>query len=114
MKPIATLLFAVLCQSALATHSPENLNSPKNIIMIVGDGMGPSYTTAYRMFADDPATPEVEETVFDRLLVGMASTHPDMDTGYVTDSAASATALSTGFKTYNGAIGVDANSFRAG
>ncbi|MFT5923965.1 MAG: alkaline phosphatase [Paraglaciecola sp.] len=109
MKPIATLLLAVLCQSALATHSPENLKSPKNIIMIVGDGMGPSYTTAYRMFADDPSTPEVEETVFDRLLVGMASTHPDMDTGYVTDSAAGATALSTGVKTYNGAIGVDAD-----
>ncbi|PKG92968.1 alkaline phosphatase [Paraglaciecola sp. MB-3u-78] len=109
MKPIATLLFAVLCQSALATDSPENINSPKNIIMIVGDGMGPSYTTAYRMFADDPSTAEVEETVFDRLLVGMASTHPDMDTGYVTDSAAGATALSTGVKTYNGAIGVDAN-----
>ncbi|MFT4811015.1 MAG: alkaline phosphatase, partial [Paraglaciecola sp.] len=109
MKPIATLLFAVICQSALATHSPENLKLPKNIIIIVGDGMGPSYTTAYRMFADDPSTPEVEETVFDRLLVGMASTHPDMNTGYVTDSAASATALSSGVKTYNGAIGVDAN-----
>jgi alkaline phosphatase len=103
MKQIATLLLALLCHSALATYSP------KNIIMIVGDGMGPSYTTAYRMYADDPSTPEVETTVFDRLLVGMASTHPDMDTGYVTDSAASATALATGVKTYNGAIGVDAN-----
>jgi alkaline phosphatase len=103
MKQLATLVLAVLCHSALAT------NTPKNIIMIVGDGMGPSYTTAYRMYADDPSTPEVEETVFDRLLVGMASTHPDMDTGYVTDSAAGATALSTGVKTYNGAIGVDAS-----
>ena len=109
MKPIATLLLAVLCQPAFATQSPENLNSPKNIIMVVGDGMGPSFTTAYRMFADDPNTAEVEQTVFDRLLVGMASTHPDSDTGYITDSAAGATALSTGVKTYNGAIGVDAN-----
>ena len=103
MKPIATLLLAVLCQSALANTAPQN------IIMVVGDGMGPSFTTAYRMYADDPSTAEVEETVFDRLLVGMASTHPDMETGYITDSAASATALSTGVKTYNGAIGVDAN-----
>lgn len=83
--------------------------APKNVIMIVGDGMGPAYTTAYRMFADDPLTPEVESTVFDRLLVGMASTHPDLHTGYVTDSAAGATALSTGVKTYNKAIGVDVN-----
>lgn len=103
MKQLATLLLAAVSLSTLAT------NTPKNIIMMVGDGMGPAYTTAYRMYADDPSTPEVELTVFDRLLVGMASTHPDMDTGYVTDSAAGATALSTGFKTYNGAIAVDAN-----
>lgn len=103
MKQLVTLLFAVLSYSALATYTP------KNIIMIVGDGMGPAYTTAYRMYADDPSTPEVEQTVFDRLVVGMASTHPDMGTGYVTDSAAGATALATGVKTYNGAIGVDAN-----
>lgn len=101
MKYHLGLFIAAFCTSALAAPAP------KNIIMLVGDGMGPSYTTAYRMYADDPATPEVEQTVFDRLLVGMASTHPDLATGYVTDSAAGATALSTGVKTYNGAIGVD-------
>ncbi|WP_289030499.1 alkaline phosphatase [uncultured Paraglaciecola sp.] len=101
MKRILSLLVAGFCSSLTATEAP------KNIIMVIGDGMGPAYTTAYRMYADDPATPEVEETVFDRLLVGMASTHPDSNTGYVTDSAASATALSSGVKTYNGAIGVD-------
>ena len=63
----------------------SELPPPQNIIMVVGDGMGPSFTTAYRMYADDPSTAEVEETVFDRLLVGMASTHPDMETGYITD-----------------------------
>ncbi|MFT2090429.1 alkaline phosphatase [Paraglaciecola sp. 2405UD69-4] len=101
MKRVFTLLMAGLCSSALASEAP------KNIIMVVGDGMGPAFTSAYRMYADDPSTPEVEQTVFDRLLVGMASTHPDITTGYVTDSAAGATALSTGVKTYNGAIGVD-------
>jgi alkaline phosphatase len=103
MKQVVTLLMAGLCSTALAAPVP------KNVIMIVGDGMGPAYTTAYRMFADDPSTPHVESTVFDRLLVGMASTHPDLNTGYVTDSAAGATALSTGVKTYNKAIGVDVN-----
>jgi alkaline phosphatase len=108
MKQLATRL-AALAALVVSTHSALASNSPKNIIMLVGDGMGPAYITAYRMYADDPNTPEVEQTVFDRLLVGMASTHPHMDTGYVTDSAAGATALSTGVKTYNGAIGVDAN-----
>jgi alkaline phosphatase len=78
----------------------------KNIIFMIGDGMGVSQTTAYRYYADDPKTPDVETTVFDELLVGTASTYPADDT-VVTDSAASATALSSGIKSYNGAIGVD-------
>lgn len=82
---------------------------PKNIIMIVGDGMGPAYTSAYRYFNDDPSTAEIEDTIFDRTLVGMSSTYPAHVSGYVTDSAAGATALSAGVKTYNGAIGVGVN-----
>ncbi|WP_426370076.1 alkaline phosphatase [Pseudocolwellia sp. HL-MZ7] len=83
------------------------VSTPKNIIMIVGDGMGPTYTTAYRYFKDDPSTPRVENTVFDRHLVGMSSTYPDTHHNYVTDSAAAATALSSAIKTYNGAVAVD-------
>jgi alkaline phosphatase len=86
---------------------PQTPARPKNIIIMIGDGMGPAYTSGYRYFKDDPATEEVEQTVFDRLLVGMASTYPASVSGYVTDSAAAATALSSGIKTYNGAIGVD-------
>ncbi|MCL1050187.1 alkaline phosphatase [Shewanella abyssi] len=79
---------------------------PKNIIYLIGDGMGPAYTSAYRYFSDRPDTKAVEKTIFDQLLVGMSSTYPDDDT-YVTDSAAAATALATSIKTYNGAISVD-------
>ncbi|MGB0936844.1 MAG: alkaline phosphatase [Colwellia sp.] len=99
--------------SAIATsHAATNANAesaPKNIIMVVADGMGPAYTTAYRYFKDDPKTPTIEQTVFDRHLKGLSSTYPAQVSGYVTDSAASATALSTGIKSYNGAIGVDVN-----
>lgn len=80
---------------------------PKNIIMVVGDGMGPAYITAYRYYRDNLDTASVEQTVFDRNLVGASSTYPALISGYVTDSAAGATALSTGVKSYNGAIGVD-------
>ncbi|WP_447072910.1 alkaline phosphatase [Shewanella indica] len=80
---------------------------PQNIVIMVGDGMGPAYTSAYRYFKDNPDTEEIEQTVFDRLLVGMASTYPARVSGYVTDSAAAATALATGVKSYNGAISVD-------
>ncbi|QJR82001.1 alkaline phosphatase [Alteromonas pelagimontana] len=88
--------------------------APKNIIMVVADGMGPAYTTAYRNFADDPATDEIENVVFDDIFVGNASTYPAAVSGYVTDSAAAATALATGVKSYNGAIGVDANKAPVG
>ena len=82
---------------------------PNNIIMVVADGMGPAYTTAYRYYKDNPKTPEIETTALDKVLVGSARTVPHQVDGLVTDSAASATALATGVKTYNGAIGVDVN-----
>jgi alkaline phosphatase len=82
------------------------LAAPKNIIFMIGDGMGPAYLSAHRYFNDDKSTPTVENTVFDSLWRGMASTYPDDDT-YVTDSAAAATALATGSKTFNGAIAVN-------
>ncbi|MAD76178.1 MAG: alkaline phosphatase [Rheinheimera sp.] len=92
---------------ALASLLPLNaIAAPKNIIYMIGDGMGPSYVAAYRYYQHDPAKADVVPTVFDALLTGMASTYPDDDT-LVTDSAAGATALATGVKSYNGAISVN-------
>lgn len=93
--------------AAQAAEEPiKTPTEPTNIIFLVGDGMGVAYTSAYRYYQNDPATPQVEKTIFDQLLVGSASTYPD-DQGQVTDSAAAATALATGVKTFNGAIGVN-------
>ncbi len=93
--------------AAAADHQTDAPQTPKNIVYMIGDGMGSAYTTAYRYYKDNPDTEAIETTVFDRLLVGMARTAPARISGYVTDSAAAATALSTGTKTYNGAIGMD-------
>ncbi|WP_413403268.1 alkaline phosphatase [Pseudoalteromonas sp. KJ71-7] len=95
-------LLALLCTTTGAFAQ----TAPKNVIYMIGDGMGPAFTTAYRYYKDDPTTKEIETTVFDTILKGMAHTYPD-DHTYVTDSAASATALSSGHKSYNGAIAVD-------
>ncbi|CAH9061603.1 Alkaline phosphatase 3 [Pseudoalteromonas sp. CIP111854] len=97
---------SLLASSIIFSSSLYAQTAPKNIIYMIGDGMGPAYTTAYRYFMDDANTKVVEPTVFDSILVGMAHTYPDDDT-VVTDSAAGATALSTGTKSYNGAIAVD-------
>ncbi|WP_436854672.1 alkaline phosphatase [Staphylococcus caeli] len=86
-----------------------NTKNPKNVIFLVGDGMGPSYNAAYRYFADKPETKEMDKTAFDNYLVGNQRTNPKDPKENVTDSAAGATAFSSGHKTYNGAIGVDEN-----
>lgn len=99
-KSILGVLVCLLCPLTWA------VDSSTNIIFLVGDGMGVAYTGAYRLYQDDLATPELDTTIFDEMLVGMASTYPD-DHNQVTDSAAAATALAAGVKTFNGAIGVD-------
>ena len=80
---------------------------PHNIIMVIGDGMGPAFTSAYRFYKDNPLTKKIEKTVFDRHIVGSATTYPDPISGYITDSGAAATALATGVKTFNDAVAVD-------
>ncbi len=99
-KLISALFASVMCAGASAADSNTN------IIFMVGDGMGVAYTGAYRLYQDDLTTPELDTTIFDEMLVGMSSTYPD-DHYQVTDSAAAATALATGVKTFNGAIGVN-------
>ncbi len=104
------LLFALLVHAnaeIVANTQEAPSGAPNKIIIMIGDGMGPAYTSAYRYYMDDPSTDVVETTVFDRLLTGMQSTYPAKQSGYVTDSAASATAIATGEKSYNGAISVD-------
>lgn len=95
--------------STIAYAKPQASNTPKNIIMVVGDGMGPAYTSAYRYFKDNDLSNGIERTALDQILVGSVSTYPAEESGIVTDSAAGATALATGVKSYNGAISVDVN-----
>lgn len=83
----------------------KEFTTPKNIIVIIGDGMGPNDITLAEKHA---------EGVYDFGLIlnkiknhGLATTHSASDD--VTDSAASGTALSTGIKTNNGYIGKDVN-----
>ncbi|USK38477.1 alkaline phosphatase [Cytobacillus firmus] len=79
----------------------------KNVIFLIGDGMGVSYTSAYRYLKDDPGTKFVERTELDKYLVGQQMTYPEDPEQNVTDSASAATAMSAGIKTYNNAIAVD-------
>lgn len=83
---------------------------PKNVILLIGDGMGPEYNSAYRHYVDNKDTKDIERTRLDKHLIGQMSTDPDNgDKENITDSAAAGTALATGEKTYNGAISVNKN-----
>ena len=81
----------------------------RNVILLIGDGMGDSEITIARNYAEGAGG---YFKGIDALPVTGQYTHYSLhkETGkpdYVTDSAASATAWSTGVKSYNGAIGVD-------
>lgn len=92
-----------------AQEEQQNANNAeiKNVIFLIGDGMGVSYTSAYRYLKDDPSTKLVESTEFDKYLVGQQTTYPEDPSQNVTDSASAATAMAAGIKTYNAAIAVD-------
>ena len=69
------------------------VTTPKNLIVMIGDGMGTVYNTAYRFHKN------VDRTILDRIFKGRYSTNPLNNT--VTDSAAGATAFSAGTRTFN-------------
>lgn len=81
----------------------------KNVILLIGDGMGDSEITVARNYVHGASG---EFPGIDALpLTGQYTTYSlDADTGrpnYTPDSAATGTAWATGTKSYNGAIGVD-------
>jgi len=75
------------------------LRPAKNIILMIGDGMGLTQTTA-GMYANGNKT-ELEKFKY----IGLHKCHASDN--LITDSAAAATAFACGVKTYNGAIAVD-------
>jgi alkaline phosphatase len=94
-------------QSA-AVRDAVNASGAKNVILLIGDGMGDSEITAARNYAEGAAG---SFPGLDALPITGQYTHyaltKDGKPDYVTDSAASGSAWSTGTKTYNGAISVD-------
>ncbi|WP_088008256.1 alkaline phosphatase [Indiicoccus explosivorum] len=88
-------------------NAREDHAKVKNVIFLIGDGMGNSYTSAYRYLKDDPSTKTVERMAFDQYLVGQQMTYAEDADENVTDSSSAATAMAAGIKTYNSAVAVD-------
>jgi len=83
---------------------------PKNFIFIVPDGMGPVSQTLLRTYLSmingnsTTRAPRINTLPIDVTVIGNTRTHSANN--LVTDSGAAGTALATGHKTDNGAIGV--------
>jgi alkaline phosphatase len=90
---------ALSCRSAPAAVPQAHAALPKNVVLMVGDGMGPSHFAAARLLRG-------EAFAAGRFPVtGMVSTRSA--NSVVTDSAAAATAMATGTKSNNRMLGVD-------
>jgi alkaline phosphatase len=89
------LLFIVISGSAITSKQPK----VKNIILLIGDGMGLAQVYSAISVSDHPLN--IERAQY----IGLSKTYSANN--YVTDSGAGGTAISTGSKTNNGAIAVD-------
>lgn len=90
-------------QSLTQSETMPVQEAPANIILMIGDGMGLSQVSAAFYYQQD------HTSHFPRFKhIGLINT--SSSSHKVTDSAAGATAFACGEKTYNGAIGLNADS----
>lgn len=102
-----SFLFLFVACSQQSLRRPDSTSEIKNIIFLIGDGMGIPQINAARMSSAGAAGSLHIDTF---PVVGLLKTHA-VD-GLITDSAAAGTALACGVKTQNGVIALDAEGRR--
>ncbi|MFE2326700.1 alkaline phosphatase [Streptomyces sp. NPDC059385] len=115
VKTVAVLAMAgaLAAGTAVAANSaPQHEESGReirNVIYLLGDGMGRTHVTAGRdRFYGASGKLNMERLPYTGAVATYAVEKGSDQPSLVTDSASSATAWSSGVKTYNAAIGVDA------
>lgn len=100
MKKSVHLIYLLLLTSLVCFAQKEKkIQHPKNIILLIGDGMGTAQIFAGIATSKQPLNIERSRVI---------GFHKNQASDkFITDSAAGATAFATGEKTYNGAVGVD-------
>lgn len=131
---VAVLLFSGLAAAPASAQTPDSVTEnggatrndsdmtqalrdsivdgpAKNVILLIGDGMGDSEITVARNYAEGAGG---RFTGIDALpLTGQYTTYAvnaDGSVNYASESASTATAWTTGTKTVNGRLGVDVNN----
>jgi len=96
---VVTTLFATSCTSNNKNQAPKG---PKNVIVMIGDGMGPAQVYSLLLTSQ-------EKTAFERFpYSGFSITKSASNE--ITDSAAGGSAIANGTKTSNGVVGMDPDS----
>ncbi len=108
---IASILSAALLLGATAcSNETETVGKAKYVFLFIGDGMSLNAvlsTESYLSYKNDGTHESAELTMTQFPYFGVATTYSA--NRYVTDSAASGTAIACGVKTNNASIGVDAD-----
>ncbi|MBO7150744.1 MAG: alkaline phosphatase, partial [Clostridia bacterium] len=78
----------------------------KNFILLIGDGMGVNQTLLFNYLPDTTDYSDGEKAFYGYMLPYQGFSRTNSFSG-ITDSAAGGTALSTGYKTLNGYVGLD-------
>ena len=103
----ATAALAVVPAFSDAERATERTTA-RNVIVLQGDGMATAQRDLIRLVT--VGNKQGQDLAMNKLdHAGLVHTDPADPKQAVTDSAAAATAFATGVKTFNGAIGVDAN-----
>lgn len=101
MKRIRFILPVCLAMLAAVSCTTEKMPQVKNVIYLIGDGMG--FGAVSSLLLDDDSLTGFELSP----VIGLSETCSANN--YVTDSPAGGTALATGVRTLNGYLGVDVN-----
>lgn len=101
-KLLTAILIGIFVASCSTTKKTKTGRLPeiKNVILLIGDGMG--LPDVYAALTVSASPLNIERCN----VIGLQKTFSDDN--YITDSGAAGTALAAGIKTKNGAIGVDA------
>ena len=100
LQPViaALMAFVMMFSPAGSQKAPEEYDQVKNVIYLIGDGMGPLHLEKAKQERNISLTMQTFE------FEGRSQTRSQFNS--VTDSAAGATALSCGVRTINGYVGV--------
>jgi len=110
ISTITCLIVVSLFVAGLPSASESGPTGPtvKNVILLIGDGMGPAHVELTRLClgGSELAMEEMDETG-PSYMTTYCLDREDQITHKITDSAAAGSAIATGCKTYSGAVSVD-------